>query len=368
MALAELLRKSGVMEILSPVLESAGISRRDYSFDNQSVLEYLIEQDKVVRPQIFDNASDARKNSYVAREVSNIGNRILILPENYRVYEEVKGFKKGRLVSMRRVEQNEAVEHEITPEVLLKEALSKLNLANMYVGYEWRGISYTQKEFRICTLVESIEGSLIYKNASGDEQLRVQGYSDTMRAFAMGGYAVVSVPSVGKEDRNAYTIRLERLPLVAKKAANNKAYALWPDVNSTHDCPEQVWMFHYGRIVRGRERTGKEKLFCAHEVAAYIKTAEFFRANKDYRIPFSPFVLPTEKLFGLYTALSGKTLKECLDNNGKIRRRTLNNVEKEVLMWMVISRELEYGKTSGQVYNEYFRPRSLRHIQLSSSP
>lgn len=368
MTLAELLRKSGVMEILSPVLESAGIPRKDYFFDNQSVLELLIEQDRILRPQIFDNASDARKNSYVAREITNLGNRVLIIAENYNIYEKVKGFKKGTLVSARRIEQNEAIEHKITPEILLKEALSKLNLANMYVGYEWRGISYTQKEFRICSLVESIEGSLIYKNASGEEQLRVQGYSDTLRAFDMGGYAVVRVPSVGKEERNSYTIKLERLPLVTKKAANNKAYSLWPDVNSTHDCPEQVWMFHYGRLVRGRERTGKEKLFCAHEVAAYLKAAEFFKGNKDYRIPFSPFVLPTEKLFDLYNTLSRRTLKEYLDNNGKIRRRTLNNVEKEVLIWMVISRELEYGKTSEQVYNEYFRPRSLRHIQLSSSP
>lgn len=325
----------------------------------------IMQRGPILRIEIDPSASDLEKDLHVARSIQGLGNRVGVISYEYEIYPSElharRVFKRGDLVKLRRYSsKKQAIEDKITPQDLIKARLSNLKLDKSYVGYDWQGLSHSDRGYRVCSLVECIQGYLIYGNAKGDEKIEVKSYSDTSEALSQGAKFVVSVPSVSKEERQRYEITLNNIPIRIKSKSDDAQFSVWFNIDCVHDCKEQTWMFHYGRpIYAKKKRVGREKVFCAHEVAAYLAAQRFTRSMYvPYVIDINPFLTPEVKLQRLFRRLTGQVVKEVTE---KGRKAILNNTDIEILLLMVISeqnytlRNLDKEKRGELLYRMFFK-------------
>lgn len=343
MSLENVFYQPGTKEMIGPLLRRAGLDfTRDYCFGNEAALDSLIEQGLVVRPS-FNGEHPRYKSSRIVHGIEKLENGVLIIPYNAEIFpEDVSAgtvVKKGDLVKLKRVRTiEEAVDRQVSPEKLREEAFRNIAIDATYVGYDWKGIGETNKDYKVVRLTDCINGVLLYENSSREEPLRLRSYDDCMPAIFRGGYAVVEVPSVSKEEAFSYRVRLSSLPvynvrLKGRRAPRKLYFATWFDLSSNHSCGKKDYAFQYAR---GR-REGAESVLDFHDIAAYLRVMDYKqRTGSDTQVMVNPFAMPTPETRDYAAKLRTQVLRERVIE-GKIRRNPLSQAEQEILLWKLIA-------------------------------
>lgn len=342
MTLQEAFYQPSVREMLAPALRTAGLDfARDYCFNNTAALNTLIESGYLVRPS-FNREHPRYRHSKIVNAIRRLEDKVLIIPYNSELFPELPAgrvVKKGNLVKLRRFKSlEEVVDRQISPEALREEAFRRIDIDDSYVGYDWKGIGETNRNYKVVRLVDCVDAILLKDNISKEEQLRLRSYDDCEHALYRGAYAVVDVPSVSKEETSSYRVRLSSLPvyntrLRGRRKPRKLYFANWFDLSSNHCCGKKDYAFQYTRD--GRE--GSEELFDFHDIAAYWRVADYKKRTDSYiQIMLNPFAAPTKEAMDYSNRLRTQVLREVVIE-GKVRRRPLNKAEQEILLWKLVA-------------------------------
>ena len=107
---------------------------------------------------------------------------------------------------------------------------------------------------------------------------------------------------------------------------NIEQYSIWTDYNTDHGCEIKA---NESVCFRG---VIEENIFCPHEVAASLKTAQKFYRKYGAPIIMTPLAIPTPLTVNFYLNLRNSAMIE-----GKHGKRPLNKAELEALLWKFTS-------------------------------
>ncbi len=185
-----------------------------------------------------------------------------------------------------------------------------------------------EKEKKICRYEQYIRQHHIYEYV---RSLNVQ-FSDLIEP--MGGFALqtghmMRVPSRSQQEQKKYKFNLTDVPLLAPD--DPRAYSLVWEMRGKDSCPDK--RYHSDRRKREPGRGNPEEFFCAHEIAAALtlrKKAE----NKEQKVRFLPFVIPTAAMMEYVDALRYRTILLVPNpETGRWTKRALNHTELENLLF-----------------------------------
>jgi len=236
-----------------------------------------------------------------------------------------------------------AIEKEITPFKLIKDAINKIReeYKEKRFPYSFKGISWrygnTNKLFYTTDLIEGyylyfFGRNLIKCKEYFDKESIAERCQDFKRLSEeyninrlkkdieeIGGIISGKVMSRTKED--FHNVHLWHIPLIDKK---NRGYGVWLDLEKMCSCDLERW--EETRYVGPK----KQEIFCAHSIALYAY-AYFKDQRYQQKIFLIPFPLPSKKLRDIYKCIR----KNCFiekEENGKIIKRPLNKIEIEIML------------------------------------
>jgi len=324
---------------------------------------------ELLEPELYNYAESKKKSSYLAHLIRTLGNKTLKIRRNYDVIPlgrtPSRDLKKGNVIKLKRYNTiDDAVRENATPNKLFIDELNDLDYENGYLGYEWRGISKTSSQYKIVPFSELYQAELIFMNENDEEAIIIEPYIDFKDVLMRGGQVIAHVPSVSKEEVNKHRIRISHIPLKLKDGKSNFS---WFDLNSDHSsCPEQnYYMLHYGRNQRGEYRKGDEKIFDAHEIAAYWSVMKFFKyRHEKLNVSDNPFFFLSKNSYDIIKLMKTQIVKE-YESNGELKIRMLNDKEVSRLFSQQLAKErelLEMRKSSyigKKIFDKYFNPKNL---------
>ena len=186
-------------------------------------------------------------------------------------------------------------------------------------GYGWTG--FRDSRHRLIGLADLIDGMELFtyiRDVENDENIKIQDYSQRIVAF---------VPSRTKEKE--YNVALNSLPI----ATSDNPLADAIDLFGSCNCEDKV----FNGELNTKYKSGEER-FCAHEVAAYYETAAFKEEKQFAHIAQNPFPIARGKAIKFNRKLKNNVVKE-VEYSGKMHRRALTKIEKELLNWIYLQRE-----------------------------
>jgi len=303
----EYFRRKGVREILEPVLEESGISWYTYLQNARNVLGYLEEN----------------RDLKIVRDVKDVGfEGLLMYPEDDEIVRNSLRFiKRGNEVKIPRVgSRSVVVDGRVSLENLINGTLDRVD--GEYSGYSIRGIR--RDRVRKVRLIDCVKGSELF--CLGDVEVRGYLGSEVERT---GGKFNVKVPS--KSSDRVYSFMMENIPVRRRKSRDRECLANVFDFRTSHDCEAKGWNgLHFRRKVG-------EDYSCLHEVAGYLAVEKFLEES-PYEVVVSPFLVPSDDMWEYSRKLREKGLKEFRQTD-KLRRRVLNEVMLEVLLWRKLSKD-----------------------------
>jgi hypothetical protein len=157
----------------------------------------------------------------------------------------------------------------------------------------------------------------IYAYAARHAPIEVKNYSFASKSSVQGGKFVVSVPS-RKPKGSRYTIRFANVPVTDNPRKN----ILWTAVN-TSDCSCSCEYKRYFISYRHEQ----ERVFCPHEIAAYIAIASKLKSEGNLVPAYSmPFPVFSERVVLFWNKLKTQVLAR------DSRNRMLNKAERALLI------------------------------------
>ena len=311
----EYFRKKSVREILEPILIENGIDWYKYLQNSNDVLDYLQEKGELMI-----------SNDYLIKDVDEFDG-LLMISENKEIipegYSSLRFIKRGNEIKIPRIGSRSAVINgRVSLENLINGTLDNIKEGD-YSGYSIKGIR--RDRIRKVRLIDCIKGSELF--VLGD--IEVKPYFGNNPDY-YGLKCNVKVPS--KSEDKFYSFMMENISIRKKRSRNKEYLASIFDFSTTHDCEAKGWNgLHYRRVVG-------EEYSCLHEVAAYFAVQDFINRETHYEVPLNPFLFPSDEMWDFSRKLRKKTLKQFW-KDGKLRRRTLNEVMLEILLWKKLEKD-----------------------------
>ncbi|MBI3036339.1 hypothetical protein HYY73_01080 [Candidatus Woesearchaeota archaeon] len=356
------LQPAGIKELIEPKLRFINRTWQDYIHNSRQVLGELAAKGLVVVPDLrlpeeyrrfkFEEGGifpsqeyahleqpyrDAWQRFSEARLEAGPNKVVLITPENniFPNYPRMQLSKNHHLVTTPRYDSiDEAV--VLMPHAM-EERLRGLKMGDIRVGLDFRGITSSNRTFRVMYLSDFFIAQLMDRTLPqrlwGDFIGEVTFYCDTDDIWTMGGLAIVkNVPSLTKPGET-YIVTLHHIPLVPRRNFDRRrnsvvvtpeAIGMSYDFRAEDTCPKEVlWTAKYHRrtiqIFNRAERKGDEVLVDRHAVFAYLRMLRTARWQLEGEVdPGRKFVvLPMfpelsrdtltgfEKMYGLRFSESG---------------------------------------------------------------
>src|SRR3989344_1467007 len=284
----EYFRKKSVREILEPILIENGIDWYKYLQNSNDVLDYLQEKGELMI-----------SNDYLIKDVDEFDG-LLMISENREIipegYSSLRFIKRGNEIKIPRIGSRSAVINgKVSLENLINGTLDNIKEGS-YSGYSIKGIR--RDRIRKVRLIDCIKGSELF--VLGD--IEVKPYFGNNPDY-YGLRCNVKVPS--KSEDKFYSFMMENISIRKKRSRNKEYLASIFDFSTTHDCEAKGWNgLHYRRVI-----------------------------GEEYSCLF-----PSDEMWDFSRKLRKKTLKQFW-KDGKLRRRTLNEVMLEILLWKKLEKD-----------------------------
>lgn len=244
-----------------------------------------------------------------------------------------KFLKHGEEVKPKRAYTLEEVARtRFVPVRLREEAFNNIG-PRAYCGYSFMPLTGKDQRKRKVSLVECLEAARIcaYAHHLGTG-IEIKPYQDSARVETEGAEITVRVPSRTKK-RQKYEFNLTSVPVIDGPYKFVVAQSL---ASSGHDCKRKQFDFRY-RYEDDKE-SSRVFNFCAHEIAAYFKTINYYYYILKNFVPFdmNQFAAPTIRAVDFYKRLLDSVLIKDENLRTKDKLRKLHKAEKEILVWGLV--------------------------------
>ena len=257
-----------------------------------------------------------------------------------RGFENARKFMKhGREVKPRRFYSlGHASEDGRTPIQLREEAFN--NIQNLYYcSYSIMPFGKDERKRKIA-LIECLEAARIFAfSHQFGKEILIKPYDDAFRVKKDGAEIIAKVPSRTK-NHHYLEFKLMSVPIID----STEKYRISLNFNSDHSCPSKRFNIRY-KYLDDKESSSVINI-CAHEIAAYLKTIEYYWNIEKNIIPIQMchFAIPTQETVNYYLKFENNLLifDESIKPKDKLRKP--NRGEKEIGLWALVA-ELDYDKT-----------------------
>jgi hypothetical protein len=206
-------------------------------------------------------------------------------------------FKDGPLLM---IDEN----HAKTPEEKFLWARED-SLAFRLAGYGWKGTGADQRT-RVVSLVQILNGAKSFAYDPSTAFDRIYDGGECIEA-------VITVPSDGQK-LPRYTVRIDNFPQGPE----------WQNLRGECSCG----LYRFRHVRQPTERDPTDRLtFCKHMIAACYKIMKAEYHERPDVLRYSPILIPSQTLVDFYRKL---------ERNAVNHRQTLNDAEKETLLWSYI--------------------------------
>ncbi|MEM3127034.1 MAG: hypothetical protein QW331_03125 [Candidatus Woesearchaeota archaeon] len=228
-------------------------------------------------------------------------------------------------------------------------------------GVQWRGVMASDYRSRVALLSEWIKGAeMFYEHVEGEYVIE----SDKARfgnkqKFAQGKSRLnLRLQSVARPENPLYKMQFRSVPVVWKNLSDKYHLAVWRniEIRSSIDL-----------IIHDAEHQGTDDIiFGKHDSCGFFDLRyEHRKAPLGFYVARGPFFLPTENLYDFWMTLLTKTLREYRDNKGKLKRRSLSDTEKEVLVCLyAINNGFENSFSTSIVPPSYLGKKRELYVQF----
>ncbi len=255
-------------------------------------------------------------------------------------YDSPRKFMKHgpevKLPRFRSIEQS--LKYGKTPVQLRWQAFDK-DLLGKYNGYSFRPFTGADGRIRKVSLVECLEGTQLYcYSHQRNVPIKITPYGDAKRVWKEGAEIIIDVPSrTDKKPRIQY--KFSSVPIIDSPRKLPLAFSILTD----HSCEKKRFDIKYN--YQEEKQDSRVFSFCAHEIAGYLEVINYYLNNEKNMIPLqmNPFAIPTQFTVDFFKKLGNNCVIETQAENTlteeKRITRKLNDAEREILLWGLISKK-----------------------------
>jgi hypothetical protein len=344
----------GVSKQLFPSLHELKISEGYYRVHIDDVTKELINAGIVVKthPEDFDSKENIAR--HLGESIDSLAkNQHIIIPHSF-----FDSFVYGNSDTQLRMTEvllpvrfNESFP-SLDSAMMLEKRISEVRLGEIFVGYDIQGVKYTDKEFKVSQIMDSIRATKlrnIMKSLGKIKENDTWGSKPNERGYSA---SIQAIPSI--DDRGVYKVSFKNISPYLTTSLNDmfSPVALSYDLHTEHICPRRSWDFEdYRTMFMNRDimREGTEVQCCHHIVYGFLLAKETLDKRKEVLSIINPFYAPQSSDFRFFDMMRKNTLIEYApgelskivgdDEHGEeithIKRLPPNLNEMEMLWWTV---------------------------------